>query len=219
MTINGNGAFLSILFFSTMVAARQDYTIEKYNHERDGQAIIKMLNDTPHYLRYESMGMPAGTTEKCFTNPYYITDVIRVNGKTIGFVNYFAQNIEILTFHIMRLGIIHLMGVDTEYQGQGYGKILFQHAIDQLKELKTPTIWLNAKMSNTKARNLYEKAGFSARPAGDDVIYSLQTNIPAKDLPQGNFIQRNPVTSLLMASSLIGGSYWAWNHFKQPAAN
>lgn len=206
--------FASIIFFSSQCAVNQEYTIEKYNHERDEQAVIKMLNDTPQYLRYETLGMPAGTTEKYITSPTYTTEVIRVNGKTIGFINYLAYNLDIFTFHIMRFGFINLMSIDKEYQGVGYGKILFAYAVDQLIKLKCPTIMLNAKLSNTKARNMYEKAGFSPRIAGDDVLYTLKTNVLPSELPQGNIIQRHPYASLMIAACL-GATYFAWTDLKK----
>ena len=199
------------LFITTSIFASESATIEKYNEQRDSTAIIKILNDTPQYLRYEFLGCPSGTTEKYITSPSYITEVVRVDGKTAGFINYIAHNSTLLTFHLMRRGTIHLMGVDTEYQGKGYGKLLLNHAIEQLTILKVPKISLNTKLDNIKAQSIYEKAGFKGMAAGTEVYYTKEIDIPADQLPQGNIIQRNPKISALIAATGISSYLW-WKH-------
>jgi ribosomal-protein-alanine N-acetyltransferase len=200
---------LVLAVFVNLQAA--ELVIERYQPSRDGDAVIKILNDYPAYLRYESAGYASGTTEKYLNSAKYSTDVLRVDGKTIGFINYIAQDITLLTFNFGRMGLIHLMGVDKEYQRKGYGRILFQHVVERLKELNTPTIMLATKRENSAAIALYEKEGFlcalspHARATAKDLFFMLSVEVPADKLPKGNIIQRNPKAFFTLAVVAVCG--------------
>ena len=87
----------------------------------------------------------------------YITDVLRVNGQTVGFVNYCVHDPHFLTFYLGRQALVHLIGIDKEHQGKGYGTRLLKHAMSALEQLQAPTITLSVKKDNTRARSLYQK--------------------------------------------------------------
>jgi len=150
-----NFSFKNLFFLLSLILANNTQastiSIEKYSHERDYEVAKKIFNENPDYLTYEAMGMPQGTTEKYLTHDKYITEVIRVDGQTVGFINYIAYNAELLTFHIMRSGLIHLVGIDAEHQGKGYGKQLMQHAIQQLHNLNTPNDYVKCKSAQYKS--------------------------------------------------------------------
>lgn len=189
-----------------------EITIEKYDHARDSVAIEKILQDHYHYLCYESAGLPAGTTMQYIMSNKYITDVIRIDNKTVGFINYLVNNAEFLTFQFGRGGIVHLLGIDSDYQGHGYGKQLLQHAIGQMCAQYVSSIVINAKIDNTKARSLYEKNGFACVFSyGSDCIYLRAFNVPADKLPQGNIIQRHKKASLALMLGTLGGLIW-WKY-------
>ncbi|MEY3678182.1 MAG: hypothetical protein RI924_323 [Bacteroidota bacterium] len=46
----------------------------------------------------------------------------------------------------------------TKFQGKGYGKQLFEHALDFAKSKKVHRIWMNAR---TNVSGLYERYGFN----------------------------------------------------------
>lgn len=192
--------FIHILTFFVNLHAAQ-VIIEKYQPNRDHDMIVKILNDYPVYLRYEHIGYKPGTTEKYLTSPKYITDVLRVDGKTVGFINYGVWDITLLTFNFGRVGLIHLMGVDKEYQRKGYGRMLFQHAVENLKDRNTPVIMLSTKADNVNAIALYEKEGFLCllspyhRANAQDLFFTRKVDVAADKLPKGNIIQRYPKTS------------------------
>ncbi len=180
--------------------------IERYQQQRDGTAVQKILTAFPH-LTYESRGYAAGTTEKYLVSPKYATDVLRVDGKTVGFVNYAAYDMNILSFHIARHGLLHLIGVDTEHQKKGYGTLLLDHAIEELKKLNAPNIILAVQSDNINAQKLYEKKNFQCpmqtRIKGKDFYYRLKLDIPSDRLERGNILQRRPKASLSLAAFVM----------------
>lgn len=182
---------------------------ELYDRERDGAAVTKILNDFPAFLKYEvTQQAPEGTTEKYLSSSKYITNVLRVDDKTVGFINFCAYNHDILSFHVGRYGLIHLMGVDKDHQSKGYGSALIDHAIAGLEKLNAPNIRLTVEKENSKALQLYKKKGFISQ----GYWHELRLNIPADRIPQGNIIQRYPLTSLSVAALAAGLWYTgAWS--------
>jgi ribosomal protein S18 acetylase RimI-like enzyme len=188
-------------FMYTMLDA-STISIEQYEPSRDSTTVQTILNENHELLTYEAMGYPEGTTFKYLTSHNYITDVIRVDGITIGFANYCAFNIEFCTFHFARRGFIHLIGIDRKYQHQGYGALLLDHTLIEFKKLHVPVVEISVQSTNIPALKLYEKKGFvkvfdppaSAQPVPLLLRYTI--DIPAHELPQGNIIQRHPRITL-----------------------
>lgn len=174
-------------------------SIERYVASRDAMVIEKILHDNHELLTYEAMGYPAGSTFKYMNSNNYTTDVIRVDGTTVGFINYCALNIDLLTFHFCRRGFIHLIGIDKNYQNQGYGGLLLDHTLSEFKKLKVPSVMVSVQSSNANALKLYERKGFKRAFSPDGIeemnvplSLSYEIDIPAHELPQGNIIQRHP---------------------------
>jgi ribosomal protein S18 acetylase RimI-like enzyme len=209
---------LIVLVQSNAYAMHENAEIVPFQEERDFPAIQKILNDYPGELRYESLGYAAGTTEKYIKSPKYKTDVLRVDDTTVGFVNYAADNFTLLTFHLNRYGVLHLLGVDKDHQKQGFGKLLVRHAVKELEKLKAPNLSLTVKRDNIAARTLYEKEGFATRFADLSHLppelqakfatlpmpYTKNLDIPADELPKGNIIQQYPGTSLAIGAASLG---------------
>ncbi len=183
-----------------------EYCIQEYDASRDLSAIRSILEENRDTLTYESRGYKEGTTEKYIGSPKYKTDVLRINDRTVGFINYCRYDITFLTFYFGTRGLIHLMGVNKEFQRKGFGTILLRHAISRLKDLKTPKIILSVMRDNNKARLLYEKEEFKCFMPSD-LFYELNLDIPQKELPQGNIIQRNPKSFLGLCFALVASFY------------
>ena len=210
MMQNSSRVFL-VLYLSTcfLPMMAMESCIERYQPELDHTAVRNILDENYETLTHEEMGYSQGTTEKYLTNPNYITDVLRKDGETIGFVNYVAYEPKFLTFHFGRRGFIHLMGVAKKHLRRGYGLALLQHAVAELKDRNVQGVALMVKRGNVGARSLYEKAGFvcPVKPQFRDVvpqlIYQRSFDVPSELLPQGNIIQRYPKTSLAVASLAV----------------
>jgi ribosomal protein S18 acetylase RimI-like enzyme len=193
--------------------------IELYEASRDKEAVQKIVNESPA-IQCEALGSPPGTTQKYIESSKYITKVLRVNNKTMGFVNYLVKDLSFLTFYITRVGFINLIGIDKDYRGKGYGKILMQETISHLKQLNVPSIFLFTKEDNENAVGLYKNVGFKAittfpmeksmitKELTIASIYRLKLDIPVDHLPKGNIIQQHPHLSLTLASLGIGGLFY-----------
>lgn len=165
--------FLFLIIYLSFSNA--NYRIETFDFERDMSAILQVLNDNSHYLKYETLGYPSGYTLNFFLNNNYVTDVIRVNAQTIGFVNYAFDFEPIGCLSFKRTGLLHLIGIDNFYQGQGYGKALLEHVMQRFNEQNVDRVILAVRSDNAKAQAFYQKAGFSLFYV--DQINNEKTNI------------------------------------------
>lgn len=199
-----------ILFVHTILYATQ-ISIERYVPARDETIVKKIFIQYPALLTYEALGYKEGTTLAYLNSKDYITDVIRVDGTTIGFINYIAFNIEICTFHVGRRGFIHLLGIEDSYQHKGYGGILLEHALIELKKLHVPVIEVSVQSTNIPALKLYEKKGFkqvftpSVPQTTVPLVLRYEIDIPKDLLPQGNWFQRHPLVSKAALMVSIAG--------------
>lgn len=214
------GALLAIIFFPSVVWAQEKsatpatVVIREYEKSRDEQAIIKILDQYPQYLRYESVGLPEGTTEKYINSSTYTTRVLQEDDTTAGFVNFVKIDRKWSFLNFGSLGLVHLMGVDNNYQGKQYGQALLSHAIHSLLDKGLRLITLATKANNEKARKLYEKNGFKLLyQMGDDCFYGanfLNENAPAPTLEEKalTYAMAHPAQAAFgVAALLIGGGY------------
>jgi ribosomal protein S18 acetylase RimI-like enzyme len=177
-----------------------DIVIAPYDKSRDFYAIEAILQDNRTLLMYEAAGGSCGTTQKYLDSSKYLTYVLRVDDRTVGFINYVAYDINFFTFHFGRCGLIHLLGVDKQQQGKGYGRQLLEYALADLTKLKVSRINVAVKKENLRAIGLYKKANFicpitpelAARLPNDmPLVMVFETGIPF-DVSRGNIIQRYP---------------------------
>jgi len=195
------------LNFSAIYAVETSAEIIKFNPEQHKEAVLKIIEDDAAYLAYETLGSPKGTTEKYLISPKYTTNVLVKDGAVIGFINYISVDWTFLTFNLGRVAMIHLMGVDKNHRREGYGKLLFNHAVTELNKSNVPKVLLFVKKENTNAIRLYEQAGFNCpfdsnmQKSMPQLIYEKKFDVPEHLLPQGNVIQRYPKTALTALSA------------------
>lgn len=164
--------FLSLFLILTISLCAQirsaDGTIAQFQEDRDMLAVVRILDEYRSVLTYESMGYEEGTTKEYLLNPNYTTKVLRVDDKTVGFINY-----TVIELQFLLKGLIHLIGVDSTHQSQGYGKMLLTHALQELKGKDLSTAILSVKSENDRAQKFYEKEGFkyAARLNRTDLLY------------------------------------------------
>ncbi|MEP7250871.1 MAG: GNAT family N-acetyltransferase [Ginsengibacter sp.] len=76
------------------------------------------------------------------------------DGLIIGFASFSAKGTTPTTYHL------HKIYLSPELQGTGNGKLLLQHVINSAKAAGAVSLELNVNRNN-KARDFYEKQGFS----------------------------------------------------------
>jgi ribosomal protein S18 acetylase RimI-like enzyme len=159
-----NIRFLAILLFTISCFAQVHAAaifIEPLQEERDMPMVEHILNEYAAVLAYETAGYNEGTTIGYLKNPDYMTDVLRVDGETVGFINYKVEWPPfILKWFMSPRGLIHLIGIEREYQRKGYGSLLLRHALKVLKRKNLSEVFLCVKKDNIVARAFYEKEGF-----------------------------------------------------------
>ncbi len=210
-----NKFFIVSLLLCINILHTQDITIVPYDRSRDLEAIQTIIHDNWDILTYEALGSPKGTTQKYLDSSNYITYVLRLDDKTIGFVNYTAYDVNVCTFHYGRYGLIHLLGVDAQYQGQGYGTKLLHYALNDLTNTHVSHINVAVKRDNLRAIELYKKNKFTysikpelaARlPKDIPLIMTFDTGVPF-DTSRGNIMQRYPKLSGVLCSMIVLGSF------------
>ena len=158
MNIKSLTLFLLVCY---SVQIRSEVVIELFQENRDMPAIQKILDTYRSVLAYEASGCKEGTTKGYLVNPEYITKVLRVDGKTVGFINYTIEEPPFLLKLFMNSnGLVHLMGVESKHQSKGYGKVLLDHVLQELKGKDIHKVLLCVKTENNLARKFYEKEGF-----------------------------------------------------------
>lgn len=190
--------------------------IERYQPERDCAAVQIISDESHDDFLAESGNAPMKTIETYLKDAQYITKVLRVNGQTVGFINYKAFNHTCLTFYIRRCGLIHLLGIKKQHWRKGYGRKLLQHALADLQQQNVSWVELCVRRTNMKARILYEKEGFLCTIPNafqrhlSDLMYARYFPINMKALPKGNLMQRHPKISLALITiaGAIGLLYW-----------
>jgi ribosomal-protein-alanine N-acetyltransferase len=207
-----NSILMLIVSAVSFVQAIEHFTIEKYQDERDWPAIAQIIAGHTD-LEWELTGHAQGTSRAMLKYWFQVTEVLRVDSKTIGFVNYRWWRGHFLTFFVRPWVSLYSIGIDKKYQHQGYGKVLLQHVIEQATNKYASAVTLATNVNNTVARHMFEQAGFTLAQIEYDVVanYDLTIDIPADKLPQGNIIQRHSGESL---ATLVAATVLAWEKLK-----
>lgn len=90
--------------------------------------------------------------------------VAKVDGKVIGYIMCRVEDSIIFSFPIRKVKRGHVVSfaVLPEYRGRGIGSSLLRAAIKALKNIyNCIDVYLEVRISNEKAINLYKKHGFS----------------------------------------------------------
>lgn len=100
----------------------------------------------------------------CFSKRYRNFKLLH-KGRVIGFY---------MTELVLDEMTLHNICVDPAYQGQGFGKILFEHFLQSARTHEVVQLWLEVRPSNVSAATLYQNNGF-------DVAGTRKDYYPAKN--------------------------------------
>lgn len=84
-------------------------------------------------------------------NPFAILLVDEEEGRVVGYLDYWI---------LYEQAQVATIGVDPEYQNRGIGSALLSYAEKDAADQGCETFSLEVRVSNAKARHLYEKHGF-----------------------------------------------------------
>lgn len=112
-------------------------------------------HDFPAVLRLERQGHPYPWTEQIFRDCMRAGYACRV----------LLQGGEIVAYGVMSSGAgeAHILNlcVDQDWQGQGMGQRLLEYFIAQARAGSSETMFLEVRLSNARARRLYQRLGFN----------------------------------------------------------
>lgn len=111
--------------------------------------------DIPQLVAIEAVDQISPWSEemfqKCFEMAGYGWGIESVEGKIIGFILTITQAGEC---HILNLCVAR------NYQHQGYGQKLLNHALTEAQQQNISIVYLEVRCTNTPAITLYQKTGF-----------------------------------------------------------
>lgn len=113
------------------------------------------LDDIAQVYAIELSAYPFPWTEQILRDCLrvgYSCWVVELDDTLVGYVIY-----------SMAAGEAHILNlcVDPMYQRRGLGQQVLQHVIEQLRQQPIDTLFLEVRVSNTPAQQLYEKLGFN----------------------------------------------------------
>ena len=88
--------------------------------------------------------------------------VYEMDGKIVG-------NLSLIPIYWQKrwIYLVANVAVLPQYRQQGIARRLTEHALEHVRNLPVPTVWLHVREDNHVARHLYEKFGFVARSRRD----------------------------------------------------
>jgi len=132
-------------------------TIEPYNHARDYEDLYRLFNENTANLGINMLDYDY-LCNRC-------VKVVRINEYLGGFIMYkkYESN-----------GYISYVAVDSNVQNYGLGKLLLNHAINDLKSQGAADVSLCVFHHNRKAQSLYERLGFHMQSISNGLLnYAL----------------------------------------------
>lgn len=138
---------------------RQDTAfIRDYDPDKDFVALVNLINanmfwlsENPDFSAEKFLSMRAPNWDPSRKGQTTIS-VLEAGGSTAGFVSFHKKG----PTH----GYIWLLAVDQNFRRRGFGEMLLNHALNQLKKQGAQYVTLTTRMAKTPAISLYQKAGF-----------------------------------------------------------
>lgn len=115
------------------------------------------IDDIEHILELEEQLFPSSSWSlsdymyEIFENDFSYNYVLEKDGMIIGYVGQWIM---------YEQSQITTIGIDSSYQGQGFGKFLMKEAISIAKNSGCNVMSLEVRASNEKAIHMYESLGF-----------------------------------------------------------
>lgn len=160
----------SVALWFTLRHNQSDIRLYPFEPQRDSQFIIDLMHANKYWL-YE--GPESGfspervlATRSSSSRPeHYNNLTIKTLYKKdvpIGFVAYYK-----LSFYIAKL---LYLAVKDEYRGKGYGYILLQDAVNDMKHMGFKKVRLITRTNNQASQKLYKQFGFYQTDVEDGIV-------------------------------------------------
>lgn len=111
--------------------------------------------DIPAFLAIEQQVQYSPWSENLFRQPL---EIARYQGRAL------CLGSEVIGYYLIEQVVdeatLHNIAIQPEYQGQGYGRLLLNDALQLCRSHGVVVIFLEVRLSNVGARHLYEQSGF-----------------------------------------------------------
>lgn len=150
--ISGSG--LSIFYYHQ----KNHGPIYNFNPATDMEPVITIFNQDFDWLTANKDCSPRFLFKNRTydNNPTHfgslVIKVLKEGDKIAGFTSYYKET--------PQQGRILFVGVGREFRGKGYGKILTQHAMDELLKMGVEHLALWTRVDNYPAQKIYKSLGF-----------------------------------------------------------
>jgi len=120
-----------------------------------GQLRLMNEQEISHIAAIDAQAYPYPWSEQifrdCMKANYHC--VVYENGDEL--LGYGVMSVVVAEAHILNICVL------PEKQGQGLGRDLLNYMVDLAREKRLETMFLEVRMSNKVARNLYDRVGFN----------------------------------------------------------
>jgi ribosomal protein S18 acetylase RimI-like enzyme len=156
----GSFSFYYFYYDKQYLVADSQASIQDFNYEQDNEAVTELLKSnwevlSPLIPEYDPRVADITFRRKLSMNFYpapLTLKVLKKNKKLIGFITY--------TITREKRGHIELIAITADQQRHGYGTLLINSALNDLKKQHIKTVDINVSKQNEKAQKLYNKIGF-----------------------------------------------------------
>ena len=167
------GGGITYYYYSSQYTAQQGIIVD-FVTERDTKPMLKLFHDdwywlfpgpdySPEYiLKHKAPGDEP--YQERYKGKLQIKVIIK-DGKLAGFTTYYKKN--------FYEGIVQFVAVSPEFRRQGLGRILAEHAVNELFKMGNIKVTLTTRLNNP-ARRIYERMGFKKTGGdGEFVFYAI----------------------------------------------
>jgi ribosomal protein S18 acetylase RimI-like enzyme len=143
--------------------------IYDFNAARDTQAMLDIFNKDWYWLLSSEESSPAFMIKHRTydANPAHFGSmhikVLREDNKLAGFTTYYMET--------KTQGRILFVAVSRDFRGKGYGKMLAEHAMQELFKMGADHIALWTRVANLPAQRIYRGIGFEEKLETNGYLY------------------------------------------------
>ncbi len=143
--------------------------IYEYNEARDTQLILDLFKKNWYWLVSSADYSPEFMLKHRAPskNPLYIgrlkIKVLYEQDDFVGFAAYYMKTKDI--------GFVLFLAIQDELRSKGYGRLLMQHALDELAKMGAKKIRLVTRPTNVSAQKVYKVVGFYETSRDEEFVY------------------------------------------------
>jgi aminoglycoside 3-N-acetyltransferase I len=143
--------------------------IKKLN-SNDVSSFIQLVEIFKEVFENDEVIASKQQLKKLLSNPDFLVFVVTLNNKVIGGLTIYVLQ---RYYHSKPIAYIYDVGIDSNYQGKGFGKALIEGVCDFCKKNGFEDAYLEAESIDIDAVNFYRKTRFSSEINATHFTYTF----------------------------------------------